>query len=239
MWRPPDDPDPHEILHEAVADGRNGHPEIALAKFLWFHENATSYEPSLSAVRVSFALGYWMDLASSYRPALDAFVRVRDETESAFRKNWTDFNRFKDVASMNARLGERERTATLFLAVASQDHGAAADLYRVAERHLISAGAYRACAPFLEVDKRIARAAEHYLWQRQYEASRPPCKFPPPSVARDLYIKDVATLVALLALNDRMHEARDAHQMSLLVLDDEDFRSILDAAVTGHFPAGL
>jgi hypothetical protein len=42
QWKPPANPDPSQILHEAVADTRNGQHADALAKFLWFHHHATS-----------------------------------------------------------------------------------------------------------------------------------------------------------------------------------------------------
>ena len=57
--------------------------DVALAKQLWFHKNAVRYNRSLSAVRTSFALGYWRRLADSYPPALDALKRTREEAWSA------------------------------------------------------------------------------------------------------------------------------------------------------------
>lgn len=238
MWRPPIRPDADKILGEAVDDGRQGRPEIALAKFLWFHESATRYEPGLSAVRLSFALGYWMDLASRYKPALEAFVRVRDQTESAFRKDCTNFNLFQDIASLNGYLDERERTAKLFLDVASKDHEAAARLYHVAESHLISIGAYHECGAFLEPPKRTERAAESFRLMRQLESKWVGDETPPPPTARRHYINKMATLVALLALNHRTSEAREVYEDSLLVLDDDEFRTTMDAAMTGHLPPG-
>ncbi|MFO1093722.1 MAG: hypothetical protein U0992_10475 [Planctomycetaceae bacterium] len=77
MWQPPYDPDPSDILQEAVDDSRDGRSELALTKFLWFHGNALHYEPSLLGVRLSFALSYWLDFASEYKPAMDAYLRVR------------------------------------------------------------------------------------------------------------------------------------------------------------------
>ena len=44
-WLPPDDPDLSEILGEAVDDTREKRYEVALAKFVWFHENALNHEP--------------------------------------------------------------------------------------------------------------------------------------------------------------------------------------------------
>lgn len=43
-WAPPDVPNPSEILQSAIVDTRGRSYEQALAKFLWFHENALHYE---------------------------------------------------------------------------------------------------------------------------------------------------------------------------------------------------
>jgi hypothetical protein len=236
VWQPPDNPNPHAILHEAVHDGRTGHPDVALQKFLWFHEHATQFERGLYGVRLSFALGYWMDLASRYAPALDALVRTRDETESKYLEDPTNFELFHDLASLNSYLGEGERTATIFIRVASSDHEAAAGMYPVAEPHLVSIGAYDACGPFLNPDKRIAFAAECYRFTRRHESKRERREPSPPPMARRHYLHNVATLVALLVLNNRRDDARDAYNKSLLVIDDEEVRTTLDAAMAGHLP---
>lgn len=224
MWQPPLNPDPSAILDEAIADGRGGQPQTALAKFLWFHNNATRYERGLSAVRLSFALSYWLDLAAHYKPALDAIIYTRDETEAAFRENPTDFQLFHDLASLNARLDAGDRTARLFMEIAAENPDAAAHLYRVAESHLIEIGELGACAPFLDPDERLALAAECYELSCEFEDSCAEREPPIPRSARREYVRDVATLAALLVLNGRLEDANGVYAKSLSVVDDEDFR---------------
>ena len=175
-------------------------------------------QPSLSGVRRSFALGYWLDLASRYKPAMDAYVRVRDETETSFRIEPASFDLFHDVASLNKHIDARERTAKLFAEVAATDPDVARRLYHVAESHLIGIGEYKACGPFLETDKRIALAAKCYHMARQYEDSQPERDTPLPRFSRQHFIENVATLAALLVLNDRDTDAQDVYTKSLLVI---------------------
>jgi hypothetical protein len=40
-WTVPTDPDPQTILREAAENTRAGQYELALAKHIWFHENAS------------------------------------------------------------------------------------------------------------------------------------------------------------------------------------------------------
>lgn len=236
MWTPPDDPNPSEILDSAFDDTRDGTHERALAKFLWFHENALQHQPSLSAVRLSFALGDWFELAAVFPPAKDAFLRTRDKAESAFLDDPSNFHLFQEAAALNRCLGDGIRTADLFAHIAQKDHAAAQRVYRVAERYLVAAGRYDACEPFLESQRRLALAAKVYCVSKRHEELEPPSPIPAPKLARKHYIENVATLVALLVLNDRAEDAKEAYDEALGVLDDDEFRAIMDAAMTSHLP---
>jgi hypothetical protein len=235
-WTPPDAPDPHEILHSAVDDTRAGAHAHALAKFLWFHHNALWHDQAFGGVRLSFALSYWLDLAGVYPPAREAFLRARDEAEAAFAADPSSFDLFHDLAAMNRYLGDGVRTADGFGRVARQDPAAAGRLYHVAEPFLIAAGRYEECGPFLDPPNRLWLAREAYKGMNEFEERRPPREHQPPKLARAFYVRDVATLVGLLALNRRADEAARVRAEALVVVDDAEFRAALDAAMTGHLP---
>lgn len=240
-WTPPADPDPSEILTSAEDDTRSGQDARALAKFLWFHHNALRYCESLYGVRLSLALASWQELARVYPPAQDAFVRTRDEAEAAFAANPTSFRLFKDVAALNQRLGDGQRTADAFGRAAAADPAAARRLYHLAEPDLIAAGLYAACGPFLDPPRQLASAAASYHNLNEWEESQPKVKdgVEVPKLARRFYTHEVATLVGLLVLNRWPDEAIRARDQALTVLDDPDFRTMLDAALTGHLPPSL
>lgn len=236
MWQPPENPDPREILSEARGDDP---PEIALEKFLWFHKNAGSeqfLQFGYFGVRLSFALRDWLDLASEYAPAMDAYLQVRDETETAFRADSENLLLFHEVVRMNEHIDSGERTAKLFSEVAANDHAVAQRIYDQAEPVLIEVGDYRACAPFLDPDARSALAVKHYKKDRQREQTLSFFDIQHLPAARRIYIKNVATLTALLVLNDRTSDARGVYSKALLILDDEEFRTTMEAALNGHFP---
>src|SRR5262245_46521449 len=235
-WTPPDAPDPREILNRAEADTRAGAHADALTKFLWFHHNALKYERALGGVRLSFALGYWLRLADVYPPARAAFIRTRDETEAAFAAE-PSFERFLDLTALNRELGDGPRTADAFAAVARRDTAIAKSLYGVAEPFLVAAGRYAECDPFLDPPKRLSNAHENYKGMSQFEETRPPSDQPPPKLARIFYIRDVGTLVGLLALSRRSAEAAQVREEALTVVDDDEFRAVLAAAMSGHLPS--
>lgn len=235
-WSPPSEPDPSAILDSAAHDMRAGLYEQALAKFLWFHRNAVGLEPSLSAVRLSFAIGYWSELASAYPPAREALIRTRDEAEAAFRADNSNFELFHELSALNERFGESTRTADLFEGVARKDHAAAVRLYHVAERSLIAAERYRACGPFLDPARRMNMAEDCYHMTKEYEESRPEFDIPIPKFAQRDYAQDVATLAALLVLNDRAEDAKSVYDTALRIVNGDDFRATMDAAMSGKMP---
>ena len=235
-WTPPEAPDPSEILHSAAADIQAGAHADALAKHLWFHHNALRHEPALAGVRLSFALGDWLKLAGVYPPARAAFVRTRDETEAAFAADPSSFDLFHDLAAINQYLGDGLRTAHAFASVARRDPAAAEGLYRVAEPFLVAAGRYEECGPYLDPSHRLWFARRSYEEMSEFEAEMPEGKGQPPRLARTFYVRDIATLVGLLALNRRPDEAGQVRGEALAVVDDEEFRAMLDAAMLGHLP---
>jgi hypothetical protein len=239
-WQPSDHSIPSDILDSAADDTRHGRYADALAKFVWFHD-ASRNELGMGGVRLSFALGYWLDLASHYPPALEAFVKVRDTTEERCRSQ-RDFKSFHEVAALNDRLHENRRTIELFQQVAQADPAKGHELYHVVERFLVAAGQYADCAPYLEWQERFEIALSGYQLLVEQEASYSDDELHPPLIARRLFEEEMATLVALLALNDRKPEAEQLCERCLAVLDDEAFRNTLsntlNKALSGHFPRG-
>jgi hypothetical protein len=178
-----------------------------------------------------------MQLASVYQPARAALIRTRDETEAAFRSNPSNFELFHELSALNRELGDGLRTADLFVSTARTDHAAASRLYHVAEPFLIAVGRYDACGPFLDPAKRMQRAADAYKMMSKWEEAKQAEEHASPPVARSFYMHDVATLIGLLFLNNRTKEADEASAQALVVLDDEEIRVLLAAAMSGHLPA--
>lgn len=234
-WQPPDNPDPHVILHEATGDTRDERFDVALAKFLWFHENAFHYQPSLSSVRRSFALAYWITLAELHQPAMDAFLATRDHTENRFRLDYSSYNLFTDVSSMNQRLADEQRTADLFCDAAAESYDLATRYYHVAERSLVTCGRYQECAPFLECDNRLQHAVNVYQVSLERE-SKPRKGHPLSKTALKRFTNDVATLIALLSVNGMMPAAESVRDRASKVVTSQDFLDTLNFAVSGHFP---
>jgi tetratricopeptide (TPR) repeat protein len=211
-WTPPEKPDPQAIMREAKADARAGKYDVALAKQEWFYEHALEFQPSLSGVRLSFALGNWFDLAKEYQPAMAKLMEVRDEARQRVAEEDDPkalFNDFHDLASINRVLGEENLTAEAFREVHQRDPEGAARIFNVAEPALIRAKEYKLCGEYIDTDKSLRRITEHYRRMREFE-ERSKQDRPIPKFAEPRFLNEAATLVALLVVNDRQDEAERA-----------------------------
>jgi len=226
-WVPPEEPSPSEILESAIADTGNGEYATSLAKFLWFHHNALRYEYALYSVRLWVALCYWQRLARLYPPAETTFTGARENAEQAFLQQPSDEKLFLEAAAFNRAAGNDSRTASLFESVARSNPALVTYVYFKAEPFLVSAGRYELCGPFLQPEKQLFGVTESYRGMMELDEG----------CATLHFMHHVGTLIALLVLNGRTEEANSIRKSSLSVIDDEQCRSELNAAMTGHLPS--
>jgi tetratricopeptide (TPR) repeat protein len=98
---------PKTVLKEAKEHTKKGDYEEALKKHLWYHHNILKHQPSQYGVRLSFALGYWIELAGKYPPALKSLKEVRDGLKL---KLGNDKEAFHDYLSINQYLKDYQET---------------------------------------------------------------------------------------------------------------------------------
>lgn len=240
-WTPPENPDLQEILNEAQADARRGKYELALAKHVWFHENALKYSPAMTGVRLSFALGYWHELGKVYPPALEKLKEIREETKKRIMADdgkHISFEDFHDLASLNRELGEESETVKFFKFVDEKNPQAAERVFGVSEPALIKAKEYALCGKYLRPDESVNDSLELFKLQSKTD----------PRFADEMkdyrdrsFIEEGATLVALLVINDRKEEAEQTAAKLKTVEADADFHeklaAALDKALAGELPA--
>lgn len=234
-WVPPANPDPRAILDEARADARDGRYADALAKHLWFHNEALKHSRALYGVRLSFALGGWVDLGAQYPPARAALKQVRDEAIEALRTGSDYYEAFHDVASINTELKAEAETVALFRWLDREAPDRARAVYRIAEPILVRAKAYKLCGKYLDPQNAYLRYVRHFRFGLDYaKDSRFGGRAERFAYAH--FVNSVATLVALLVLNERAQEANEVAEMALLEWDDKGFAAELETALQGSVP---
>jgi hypothetical protein len=244
-WKPDAHPEPRRILQEARGDAAAGRYEDALAKHLWFHENALKYAPELDGVRLSFALESWTHLGASYPPALEklrqARENLREGIRSGKRKRAEEVaTAFHEFAAINRALGDEPGTVALFLWLDANRPPLAKAAYEAAETSLIAAKAYAVCGKYLDntAFSRLLSARE-----KSMKEAATPGRLRPDQLnqyrefVERVFAAKAATLVALLTLNDRVGEAQRIALKAQAVRDDAEFREQLAKALQGEIPA--
>lgn len=235
-WRPPEKPDPSAILREAEADAHAGRCKDALAKHVWFHQHALEYQPALYGVRLSFALGKWIELTKLYPPALDKLRSIRDESSDKVLTSPHPHGLFHDCADINEELGEETKTIALFQSLEAKDPALSANVYHLVQPVLIRTGQPKLCARYLQPEADWLSIKD--MHQRNLKMAANP-KFGPDfkDYARNSFINKSTTLVALLTTNGRKPDADKIAKEALGVLKDEAFKKELDQALAGVIPA--
>ncbi len=235
-WSPGENPDPSAILDEAKADAAAGRYPDALAKHVWFFENALKYAPAMRGVRLSFALSYWKTLADSYPPALEKLKAERDEAAAKVRGSKDSRHSFNDFASINRELCEDAKTRELFLWLDANSPATASAVYDLAQPSLVKAKEYSVCGRYLvNPDRSLERMVCHYTELKQIkddaESQQHMSDF-----ADDSLSNGVGTLVALLVANGRTAEAYRVVGRAMQARDDSAFRAQIESALRGEVP---
>lgn len=134
--------DPREHLLSARQAGLEGNHEEALRGFIWFHEHALEHDPAYYGVRLSFALGFWLELGEVYPKAIDALKEIRDNKTQILLMGNGDRELFHDVEAINESLEEGSSTYELFKQMVVASPALAQDCAELAMRAIVKCGDY-------------------------------------------------------------------------------------------------
>lgn len=244
-WKPPAEPNPTEIFHEAKTDTAARRYSEALAKHVWFHENALKYQESLYGVRLSYALEEWVKLGAVYPPALEKLKNIRDQAAQNVRGEKEIRPAFHDFAALNQVLTEEDKTSELFVWLDTNKPSLAKAVFDLAQPALINAKQYLLCGPYIDADTSLQEMVQFYR-VNQKMATSPPFDTPVQEADGTIFsLKDfgvksfcngVATLVALLVLNDRKADADRVAAEAVKEWEDPRFKEELEKAKNGNVP---
>jgi hypothetical protein len=105
-------------------------------RYIWFQNHSLESRPSMSGVRLSFALSDWKSLADIYLPALDSIKAMRDHKTQQLVQNNGPVQLFGDVSAINNYLFESEKTVTLFENIRNADKDKARKCWFYARKSL-------------------------------------------------------------------------------------------------------
>lgn len=82
----------------------------ATKEYLWLWKNMLAKQPSMYGVRLSYMAGDMTRLADKHKPAKDAFIQLRDETETRLKSPEKTFDDLIDWMVLNDVIGQDVKT---------------------------------------------------------------------------------------------------------------------------------
>lgn len=235
QWIAPEKPNPQTILNEATEDTSAGRYEAALAKQIWFRENALKIDPSFMGVRNSFALMYWTELGKSYPKALEKLKSIRDDNDKEIRGGRVTRSLFADFKMINQYLNEANRTKETFIWLDTNAPNSAKEVFDLAEPALVKAKEYRLCGKYLDPAASFGRMVDSYREQTEEHSSGKGGKYLG-EFAQKKFSNDSVTLVALLVTNGQTAEADQIAVQAEKTFNDSEFKSLIEKAKKGEVP---
>jgi len=229
--------EPDQALREAMADVVAGRHQAALARLLWFHQNAIRLQPSLSGVRRSYALHAWKNLADRYPPAMKALRKSRDIARDDVRthKGRAAGDHYADFAAINHYLDEEPRTIEFFKWLHKHRPKIARDVYHRTEEVLARANEFKLCGAYIDGEEQFTRIRHHFRVSMRLARKPGIGGAGYQRYARKSFSEKTTRLVALLALNGRTVEAKQVVVRAKRVWFDARFTRQLALAQQGRF----
>ncbi|MFA5165260.1 MAG: hypothetical protein WC481_06840 [Candidatus Omnitrophota bacterium] len=234
-WKPTLHPDANKILDEARQDTSEKRYEDALAKYVWFHQNALKYDKALYGVRLSFALSDWNELAKVYPPALAKLKEARDEAKKNVIDEKDLRESFHDMVSINHVLGEESLTKETFMLLDARNVDSARKVYDIAQPSLINAKEYKVCGKYIDSKDSFSKFVEFYkenkIFAKDSRYGKRHLEY-----ANKAFTNEITTLIAILVLNQRKVEAEEIASKAKKEWNDASFYSEIDKALQGQVP---
>jgi hypothetical protein len=234
-WTPPKKPDLQAILREAKADAQAKRYKVALAKHVWFHDNALSIDKAMTGVRLSFALSDWKQLGNEYPPAMAKLRSIRDALQDKANKGNDLGNGMHDLVAINRTLEEDSRTTEAFKSLDVLNPKAAKKAFPFVKPALVKDKEYKLYITYVDPQGEFQQM-KHLYELNQKMAKEPKIGTQFADFGNKTFRNGCVTLVAILAINDRKTEADEIATLAKKELDDAEFQKELVAALSGIVP---
>jgi len=220
--------DMQQYMRDTEALVKQGEYEKALERTLWFHENALKHEPGMFGVRLSFAMGDWMELAEKYPPAMKAMHKVRDEKTAKLKSGKGNFNLFMDVNAFNRTLKEEDKTIALFRLLDGKQPDLAKKCWTVAKQIVIKNKDYDLADKYLgNLLTEFDEIKERYEMMVSRSDKNRPGYSHLKNLNENRFVEQTLLLIETAQALKESDTAKEIKQRALKVLDDRRLRKAL------------
>ena len=256
---PGEKPDLSKIRIEVQTLMEQRQYEEALQRQLWYFNHALEYgEPD--AIRLSFGIMYWGELARRYPKAKQALLEIRDRDVREFAEGRGYVQLFQEVLNLNGALQDENEGVALFDQIRQQDKQLARQCFRYIEDALMQQGKYQLCLEFVgdpqsgfealrqtfNTSIQMQQRMEHLgQMQRQFPAPAPPpvpAGLPPRpdlrQMATNSFVGEIRKLVEILVATGRRTDAEKIRDEAVEVFADPRLESAVSDAMAKLQRAG-
>ena len=227
--------DPGEILNRGRTATFEGRYEDALQAFIWFHEHALEHDRAYYGVRLSFALGYWRELADLYPPALEALEAAGVRAEATLINGQGDRDLFHDAEALNRELGRPANTYRLFVNLKKQQAELAKKCASLAIESIVEAGDYKLAS------EHLPHPETYLLWlsdRLNADLSERKLSHKASKMRREAYVRnychDVRTTLRILKGLRNLEAAQAALEWAIALVEPPIARAIVCAQLTSN-----
>lgn len=211
--------DARERLRAGRTATHQGRHSEALEHFLWFHDHALEEDGSYSGVRLSFALGYWLELAAVHPPALDAFRDRRDTALAMLRAGQLSRGLFHDVEAMSEKLGEDDLVADLFMRLHATDRTFADACSNIALPLLVRTKRFALARQYMpDPISRVQSLAQDLLRDVDEIDTRPRKKAPRFHAFTHIFAEDLRDVLAIIRATESCEQASKIEREAIALL---------------------
>ncbi len=224
----------HERLNAAKVAAREGRFAEALSEYIWFHNHALEEEPALQGVRLSFALGYWMELAGQYPQARIALQNIRNEKTKCLNEGGEDVKLFIDVAAINESLNNDEATYDLFCLINSRNPTLAAHCAKSAIPALVKAYDFKLARYFIpDPEKAIEKFSSELVCgvERANRSSSADKKENIINAHVRIYTEDVDLLIRIVGGAGEWERADSLAEYAIALVDGKEIKDAVRKAL--------
>lgn len=204
-----------------------GKHQEALERHTWFHDHALEHNPSMSGVRLSFALSNWKQLGKVYPPAMEELKNTRDRKAALIEKEKGTWQLFQDVTAINRELGEDGKTVALFRKLDKEQSNLAKRCWDAAKKPVIHAKAYDLAAKYIgdPVQEFSKLKQAHDQGAALFGGKNDGGRFT--RFNDDLFVKESISLMNLAMALDDPKSAREIQKKALAVVNDKRLQDAL------------
>ncbi|WP_448550808.1 hypothetical protein [Thalassotalea montiporae] len=233
-----------QLANNDAEDINSEHYSLALAKRIWFHQNAVSIDPSISYVGSSFNVGAWGVIGDFYPPAKTLMRYATNHLKQTLLENPKNkLEEMLEYRSLNNALHRADNTYELFLWLDENHPDVASANFHLFREALTERQAFHLYSKYTKPQIDYADLVSGYLHSNNAIESKGLQAQDKIDKIRlfhkNRFIYDVSRLVAILAINNRAEEAELIVKKAQLELPSQEFTNSLIRALDGELPKAV